>query len=123
MRAGETSGSGPLELKPKTSPLGKLIAAIVICLFWNGIVGLFTYFEVNGLRRRLGMELVHGRVSADLPDCRSRDSSSYVPYQMLALANPRPTITLSRAVRAGRRDAHDRMATERGGAPGPDRSA
>ena len=105
-----TSGSGPIELEPKTSPLGKLIAAILICLFWNGIVGLFTYFEITGLHEQdqgwswflavfllifqiIGLALIVN-----------------VPYQMLALANPRPTITLSRASRAGRRVAHARMA-------------
>ena len=94
-RAAETSGSGPIELRPKTSPLGKLIGAILICLVWNGIVGLFTFFEITGsmsggggrwflavfllIFQVIGLALIVN-----------------VPYQMLALANPRPTLTLSR---------------------------
>jgi hypothetical protein len=96
VHAAETSGTGPIVLTPKTSPLGKLIGAILICLFWNGIVGLFTYFEITGFMNGeewswflavfllifqiIGLALIVN-----------------VPYQVLALANPRPTITLSRA--------------------------
>ena len=94
--AAETSGSGPIELKPQASPLGKLIGAILICLFWNGIVGVFTYFEVTGVNNGQGWSwflalflLIFQIVGLGL--------LVNVPYQMLALANPRPTITLSRA--------------------------
>lgn len=92
----ETSASGPIELKPTTSPLGKLIAAILICLFWNGIVGVFTYFEIVGFINGDGRGwflaiflLIFQVIGLAL--------LANVPYQMLALANPRPTITLSRA--------------------------
>jgi Protein of unknown function (DUF3592) len=94
-RAAEASGSGSIELKPKTSPLGKLVAAVVVCLFWNGIVGLFTYFEVTGIMSGQGWSwflavflLIFQFVGLAM--------IVYVPYLMLALANPRPTITLSR---------------------------
>lgn len=94
--AAEMGMSGPIELKPQASPLGKLIAAILICLFWNGIVGLFTYFEVTGFMSGQGWSwflalflLIFQVVGIGL--------LVNVPYQMLALANPRPTITLSRA--------------------------
>jgi len=94
--AAEMGGSGPIELKPQASPLGKLIGAILICLFWNGIVGLFTYFEVTGFMSGQGWSwflalflLIFQAVGLGL--------LVNVPYQMLALANPRPTITLSRA--------------------------
>jgi len=87
---------GPVVLHPTVSPMGKLILAMVFCLFWNGIVGVFTYFEIQQfasgesggwfmaifllLFQIIGVGLLLN-----------------VPYQMLALANPRPTITLSRA--------------------------
>jgi hypothetical protein len=94
--AAATGGSGPLEIKPKTSPLGKLIGAILICLFWNGLVGVFTYFEVTGFMTGHGWSwflalflLIFQAIGLAL--------LANVPYQMLALANPRPTITLSRA--------------------------
>jgi hypothetical protein len=93
--APEMGRSGPIELKPQASPLGKLIGAILICLFWNGIVGLFTYFEVTGFMSGQGWSwflalflLIFQAVGLGL--------LVNVPYQMLALANPRPTITLSR---------------------------
>jgi len=89
------TGLGPLVLQPTAPPFGKLVAATIICLFWNGIVGVFTYFEIQGfmgaqewswfmaifllLFQIIGVALLLA-----------------VPYQMLALANPRPTITLSR---------------------------
>jgi hypothetical protein len=90
-----TGASGPIELKPQASPLGKLIGAILICLFWNGIVGLFTYFEVTGFVSGHGWSwflavflLIFQAIGLAL--------LVNVPYQMLALANPRPTIRLSR---------------------------
>ena len=96
VRAADTSGSGPIELKPQASPLGKLIAAILICLFWNGIVGLFTYFEIRVFSQGQGWSwflavflLIFQIIGLAL--------IVNVPYQMLALANPRPAITLSRA--------------------------
>ena len=92
----EMTGPGPIELKPQASPFGKLIAAIFICLFWNGIVGLFTYFEVTGFMEGQGYSwflaaflLIFQAIGLAL--------IVNVPYQMLALANPRPTITLSAA--------------------------
>jgi len=95
-QARAAEATGPLELTPASSPFGKLIAAILICLFWNGIVGLFTYFEVTGFLQGQGHSwflalflLIFQIVGLAL--------LVNVPYQLLALANPRPTITLSRA--------------------------
>jgi hypothetical protein len=88
------TGLGPLVLQPTASPFGKLVTATIIGLFWNGIVGVFTYFEVRGFMD--GSEgswfmaiflLLFQIVGVAL--------LLAVPYQMLALANPRPTITLS----------------------------
>lgn len=86
---------GPIVLKPTTSPLGKLIAITLICLFWNGIVGVFTFLEyrmfVQGDAFGWGMALfllLFQAVGLALLVA--------VPYQLLAMANPRPIITLSR---------------------------
>jgi hypothetical protein len=86
---------GPIVLKPSASPLGKLVAITLICLFWNGIVGIFTFMEyrmfVEGDAFGWGMAaflLLFQIVGLAL--------LAAVPYQLLAMANPRPIITLSR---------------------------
>jgi len=45
------SQSGPLELKVKSSPWGKLIAMSFFALFWNGIVGVFVGVVINAWLR------------------------------------------------------------------------
>lgn len=93
LRAVEASESGPVVLKPTHSPVGKLLGSIFVCLFWNGIVGVFTYFEI--------MQFQSGDPSWFLAlflllfQLIGLVLLINVPYQLLALANPRPTITLS----------------------------
>jgi Protein of unknown function (DUF3592) len=85
--------SGPIVLEPTASPMTKLAIIVLVCLFWNGLTGLFTYFAISGFMsgggewflvlflipfQLIGLGLIGG-----------------VFYQVLALANPRPTITLS----------------------------
>jgi hypothetical protein len=92
---------GPVVLKPEVSRIGRLIGMIFLCLFWNGIVGFFTYMEFRGYVefhsgmsqgvswfltlflipfQLIGLFLVWGVVSS-----------------VLGLANPKPTLTLSAA--------------------------
>jgi hypothetical protein len=87
--------SGSLVLKPSSSPLGKLIAITFVCLFWNGIVGIFTYFEYQMFVRgdSVGWFLA---IFLLLFQAVGLALLAAVPYQLLALANPRPIITLSR---------------------------
>ena len=93
---GTVTDVGPVVLQPTVSPMGKLITATIICLFWNGLVGVFTYFEIREFTTGSGggwfmaiFLLLFQIIGVAL--------LLNVPYQMLALANPRPTITLSRA--------------------------
>jgi hypothetical protein len=93
--AGAGVSPGPVVLQPSASPLGKLVAVTLICLFWNGIVGVFTFMEyrmfVQGDAFGWGMALfllLFQAVGLAL--------LAAVPYQALAMANPRPIITLSR---------------------------
>lgn len=86
---------GPIVLQPTTSPLGKLIAILVICLVWNGIVGVFTFLEyrmfMDGDSFSWGLAiflLLFQVIGLGL--------LAAVPYQLLAMANPRPIITLTR---------------------------
>jgi hypothetical protein len=87
--------AGPIVLKPSASPLAKLITITLVCLFWNGIVGVFTFLEyrmfVQGDAFGWGMAvflLLFQVIGVAL--------LAAVPYQLLAMANPRPIITLNR---------------------------
>jgi hypothetical protein len=90
-----TGDAGPVVLHPSVSPFGKLIIITVLCLFWNGLVGVFTFFEIRELTGgagNWGMALFLA-----LFQIVGVALLLAVPYQLLALANPRPAITLARA--------------------------
>lgn len=92
--------SGPITLEPTMGRLGKLGCATAIALFWNGVVSLFVWQLVQAWRAGesewfvtivlipfvlIGLLLLTG-----------------IPYGILALANPRPRLRLSRgAIPAG----------------------
>jgi hypothetical protein len=92
---GTATDLGPMVLEPTVSPMGKLIGATVICLFWNGIVGVFTFFEIQQFMSG-GSGSWFMAIFLLLFQVIGVALLLWVPYQMLALANPRPTITLSR---------------------------
>jgi len=92
------SFEGPLVLEPKLGPLGKFIGIVFVAAFWNGIVGIFVWQWYEGFRAGstdgcltvflipfvlIGLLLLLG-----------------VPYQFLALFNPRPRLTLGRGALA-----------------------
>jgi len=85
--------SGPVVLRPRYSPMAKLLRTVALALFWNGIVSIFVYQAVQGFRRGrpewfltvfmvpfvlVGLAIIAG-----------------VFYQLLALLNPRPVLRLS----------------------------
>ncbi len=88
-------GEGPVELQPAAGPWGKLLGMIFVALFWNGITGVFVVMCLSGWKSGsgdgcltiflipfvlVGLALLAG-----------------VPYQILAMFNPRPVLTLNRA--------------------------
>jgi hypothetical protein len=79
-------------LKPAMSPLGKLIGAIFIALFWNGIVSVFVFQFSSGWQRGrpewfLGVFMIpFVLIGLGL--------IGWAVMQMLALANPRPRLVL-----------------------------
>lgn len=86
-------GAGPVVLEAKHSPLGKLVTITLIALFWNGIVSVFVFQAWKGW-------------SSGAPDgCLTVFLVPFVligalflvsvPYQFLALFNPRPRVTLT----------------------------
>lgn len=85
--------SGPVELKPKASPMGKLLGTLFAALFWNGIVGAITYiaFHSSGEERPEGCLIaflaLFGLIGLLLIYAFLR--------QFLVLFNPRPKLTLS----------------------------
>jgi hypothetical protein len=88
----------PLVLSPAASPLMKLLMMLFFFVFWNGIIGVFTWFawgpqSAGGIGMKLflipfqsaGLFFLWG-----------------VIYQVMSLFNPRPTLTLGRGrVRLG----------------------
>lgn len=89
----ETAQSGPVVLEAQWSPLGKLIGAILIGAIWNGITGFFVWQAWQSW-------------AAGSPDgCLTLFILPFVlvglmllvtvPYQILALFNPRPRLELA----------------------------
>jgi hypothetical protein len=89
------TSTGPVVLKPETSRIARLIVMIVICVIWNGLVGVVTYFELTGQLKSGGEWFV---------------TLFLIPFQLigalilwgvfytfLGLMNPKPTLTLSSA--------------------------
>ncbi|HUP43527.1 MAG TPA: DUF3592 domain-containing protein [Thermoanaerobaculia bacterium] len=85
--------AAPLVLEAKMSPLGRLVGTTLVALFWNGIVGVFLWQLWQGWREGsfdgcvavflvpfvlVGVLLLAG-----------------IPYQVLALFNPRPRLVLT----------------------------
>ncbi len=86
---------GGIDLEPSAGPIGKFLIITAIALFWNGIVGVFLHEVVRGW-------------SAGHPDgCLTTFLVPFVligvalllgvPYQFLALWNPRPRLHLDRS--------------------------
>lgn len=83
----------PLVLESGMSPLGKLVGVLFIALFWNGIVGVFVWqlwesWRAGSFDGCLAVFLLpFVGVGALL--------LAGIPYQFLALFNPRPRLTLT----------------------------
>ena len=91
--AGAAGAKGPLVLEPSAGPVGKLVGILFLALVWNGIVSVFVYQVWQSWKQGapdgcltlflvpfvlVGLALIVG-----------------VPYQFLALFNPRPRLTLT----------------------------
>lgn len=88
--------SGPVELEEPLSPLGKLGCLVGVCLFWNGIVSVFVWAIWSDWQSGGGFD---GCMTVFLIPFVLVGLALLVgiPYQLLALANPRPRLGLSRA--------------------------
>jgi hypothetical protein len=91
----EISTGGATTLEPKAGPVGRLLVVILITAFWNGIVSIFVWQLVKGWNQGspdgcLALFLVPFVLIGLL-------LLTAVPYQFLALFNPRPRVTVSRS--------------------------
>jgi len=87
------SAPGAAILEPKATPLAKFVVLTAVALFWNGLVSVFVYFAVQEWRQ------------GSSPGCLTLFLVPFVliglgllvsvPYQFLALFNPRPRLELS----------------------------
>jgi hypothetical protein len=84
--------SGPLVLKPESSRFGRLLGMIALCLFWNGLVGLFTFLELTGRVGNAGWFLTLFLIPFQLIGLTLLWA---VIRSALTLLNPKPTLTLS----------------------------
>jgi len=84
--------SAPIILKPKYSPLTKLLGAIAVAAFWNGIVSIFVVGTIRDFQR--GHSDWFGAVFMIPFVLIGLAIIGYVVYQFLALFNPRPTLRL-----------------------------
>lgn len=99
VKARPAKGSGPLAipagaatLKPSTTPGCRLAIAVVVALFWNGIVSVFLFSGMDGC----GYVFLIPFVLVGL------GLLAWVGYQFLALFNPRPELVVSAgAVKVG----------------------
>lgn len=90
-----TDDDGAVVLRPKYTARAKLVGAILIAAFWNGIVSLFLA-EFVGSFRRGRPDWLQGLVMLPFVAI-GLGLVALVVYQLLATFNPRPTLKLSSA--------------------------
>ena len=99
-RVSRTDGSadperrGPLELEAGQTPLAKLIAVIVFATLWNGVVSAFIFGVIVPSFRRGDPEWLVTLFMVPFAVIGLATISGVV-YQLLALFNPRPHLTLA----------------------------
>jgi hypothetical protein len=87
-----TSNAGPLVLKPQVGPVGKVAGSLFFALFWNGIVSVFVWQAWKGWEAgRPDWFLTIFLIPFVLVGVAS---FAFVGHCFLALANPRPRLTL-----------------------------
>ena len=85
---------GPLDLRPAGSPGKRLAGLLIFAVIWNGFVGCFLWFGIFGS----GGTNVCGAVFMIPFVLVGLAVIVAVIYALLALKNPRPTVTLSKSI-------------------------
>jgi hypothetical protein len=95
-----TTSAGPVELKPRQSPVAKFIGIGLFAGIWNGIVSIFAWNVIEGWRSGQGSWFHTLFVTPFV--LIGLGAIGAVVYQLLALFNPRPRLVVSsNAVRLG----------------------
>jgi hypothetical protein len=86
---------GPVTLKPRQSPAGVLMASVVFAVLWNGLVAVFIFaqFIPNWRQGHPDYFLAVFLIPFVLVGL---GVIVWVGYNLLALGNPRPVVTLGR---------------------------
>jgi hypothetical protein len=89
--------AGPVDLKPRAGPVGKLAGMTFVALFWNGIVSVFLWQDIQAWRT--GGQGLDGCAHLFLTPFVLIGLALFagVGYYLLALFNPRPHLVLSSA--------------------------
>jgi hypothetical protein len=91
--------AGPVTLKPKSSPLGKLLGTIIVAIFWNGIVSVFVYQVLEMWRTGHGGALKWFLTLFLTPFVAvGLATIGGIGYYFVALFNPRPRLSASTKV-------------------------
>ena len=89
---GAQTGSGPITLQPKTSPIRRLLGTALFCLFWNGITSIFVVISVIEYRKGDPQWFM---MIFLIPFVGIGLVLFFLVFRyLLGLFNPRPTLTL-----------------------------
>jgi len=92
----DDSVAGPVTLKPKSSPLAKLLGTIVVAVFWNGIVSVFLYQVIQMWRTGQGGPVKWFLALFLIPFVATGLAMiGGIGYCFVALFNPRPRLSVS----------------------------
>jgi hypothetical protein len=86
------SADSPLHLEPQVGPVGKVLASLFFAVFWNGIVSVFVWQAWKGWQQ--GQPDYFLTVFLIPFVLVGLGSLGFVGYLALALANPRPRLTM-----------------------------
>jgi hypothetical protein len=89
---------GPVTLQPASSPLANLVGSLFVAVFWNGIVSIFVWeviqeFQKGQVAGRDWFEVVFLTPFVLI----GVGMIGFAFYSLLALFNPRPTLTIDSA--------------------------
>ncbi len=92
--AAAQQSQGPVSLEPAFGPFGKLGCLTLVALFWNGLVSVFVWVALKSWRAGSPDWVLTIFITPFV--LIGLLLAACIPYSILALANPRPRLRLSR---------------------------